>query len=120
MFIGRLRLREEVLRHASPKIVSVRQREERLQISWNRRVQRDRGPAGQPALPRVGVRHGRDAGDAQSFDQRFIRGEEEGLVFANWAADGAAELIALESGNFLISLIEEVLRVESRIAMKLE
>src|SRR5262249_42203567 len=120
IFIGRLRLCEEIFRHASSKVASVRQWEEGLQISRNRRVQRDRRPAGQPALPRIGVGHGRDSGDAQPFDQRFISGEEEGPVFANRAADGAPELIALESWNLLIRRIEEVLRVESRIAMKLE
>src|SRR5262245_3915253 len=120
MFIGRLRLCEEIFRHAPSKIASVRQREEGLQISRNRRVQRDRGDARQYALPRVRVGHSRDAGDAQPFDQRFIGGEEECLVLPNRAAEGAAELVALESGNLLIRRIEEVLRVERRIAMKLE
>ena len=121
LFFGRLRLCEEKFRHASSKVASVRQREESLQISRNRRVQGDRGPAGQPALPRVGVGHVRDAGDAQPFDQRFSIGrEEESLVFANRAADGAAELIALESGNLLVRRVEEVFRVERRIAMKFE
>src|SRR5215475_445957 len=72
------------------------------------------------SFARIFIRYCRQAGDAQPFDQRFICGEEKGLVLANRAADCAAELIALESGNFLIRRIEEVFRVEGRIAMKLE
>src|SRR5262249_52307687 len=99
MFVGRLRFREEEFRHAPSKIASVRQREKDLKKGWNRGGQRDGAPTGHPALPRFSVGHSRDACDAQSLDQAFVSGEEECFVFANRAADGPAELIALESGN---------------------
>ena len=119
VLVGRLRVGKQVLRGAAAERAAVGAREQRVEISRNRRVQRDR-PARQHAAPRIVVGHRGDAGDAEPLDQAFVGAEEERAVAPQRPAEHAAELVAREVGLRLRRRIEEVARVERRVAVELE
>ena len=54
---------------------------------------------GQIALARPIVGHERDGAQAPVLAEALVVAEEEELVFANWSAERAAELVALKFGN---------------------
>ena len=78
------------------------------------------GTARQNAAPRIIVRNGGDAGDAETLDEPFVRAEEERAIALHRTAEDAAELMPRELGLRLRRRIEEVPRIECRVAMELE
>src|SRR5215510_9618917 len=112
VFVGGLRRRKEVLRDSAAEVAPIRQRKESIEEGHDRRIH--------GSLPRACRGNGRYARHAQPVDQRFERPEEEGLVSAYGAACGNPELITLERWNRIRSGVEEVFRVDGRIAEELE
>ena len=119
VLVGRLGPREPVLGGPSTKRPPVGVRKQRVEIGGDSRVQLDL-PGGQEAHPCVVVGHGGHPGDAEPFDERLDRSEEECAVLSNRTAEDAAHLMTEKIGNRLVRLIEVVLRVEHRVAVELE
>src|SRR5439155_6218755 len=74
----------------------------------------------QNAHSRVVIGNSRDASNSQSLDQRLEREKIKSLIFLHRTAGRSTELMAVEVRNRLVFWIEEILRVERRVAVKLE
>ena len=70
----------------------------------------------QIALVGAEVRDGSVVRQTEPFPQAFITAEKEQFVFLDRPAQNTAELIALESGNGLVRLVEVVLGIECAVA----
>ena len=125
ILVGRLGPRKEVLCDPASLDWTVRQREQETEVLRNQRVQ-FQGSDDAPVLvrdntvARVLVRHVGDPGHPKAFLDGLERAEEERLVAANRAAKGPAELVALEGRDGRRCGIEEVLRIQCRIAQVLK
>ena len=119
VLVGRLGRREKVFRSASAERPSVGVWKQRVEVRGDRGVDRD-GSSRQDAHTRVVVRNRRHAGDAEPLDERLERPEVERLVLCDRPADHRAELMPVEIRNRLVGRIEEVLRIQRRVAIELE
>ena len=82
-------------------------------------MQRD-GTACQNATTRVIVWNGGDAGHAETLDEPFVRTEKERAIALNRPAEDTAKLMPRELRLRLVRRIEEVPRIQCRVAMELE
>ena len=97
VLVGGLGFGEQVFGAAVAERAAVGAREQDVEISRHRGMQRDR-TAGDDAAPRIIVWNRRDAGDAETLDQAFIGAEKERPVALQRSAEHAAKLVAGESG----------------------
>src|SRR5207249_647989 len=74
----------------------------------------------QISLVRAGVWNRRVIRKPEPLAQSFIGAEEEQFIFLDRSTDHTAELIPLESRNFLVRRIEIVLSIERTVAQKFE
>src|SRR5919109_3813405 len=84
------------LRRAVTEVLSVRYREEQIEIRADERVHAHIACAGQYTLMGSSVRQPREPRDGVSLAQRLVRPEKEDSVAEYRAAQRAAVLIALE------------------------
>src|SRR5262249_50159671 len=70
-------------------------------------------------LPRIIIRHRRITDNAQALDKAFVSHKEECPVFSDTATEHATILVTLERIGRR-SWVEEIARIEGRIAMEIE
>src|SRR5437773_2144146 len=74
----------------------------------------------QNSRSRVVVGDSRHSSDPQPLDQRLEREKIEGLLLLDRTAECSTELMAVKVRNRLVLGIEEILRIERGVAVKLE
>src|SRR6266849_3729387 len=111
VFVGGLRLREEILACAAAQRMAIRVREQEVQVRRNRGMKRNRLPR-QNAGPRVLVRHRRHTSHAETLDKRLDRPEIKRPVLSNRPTEDTSKLMPKEIGNRTALGVEVVLRVE--------
>ena len=122
VLVGGIQVRVHQFGRAVAEVAAGRDRIQQVEIRPDGRVHSDVHQlalgVGHHALARQRIRQTGEAGDGEPLDQTFIAAEVEQLVLDDRAADGRAELVALEIGQ--LAGVEEVAGVQGRIAMELE